>query len=395
VNRARGPQWPKPNYTPGLDYTEEQWGVLNATVIKAKAADPGIAHARPTGLSSRDRSHLLAFRRAMIAIFRTPPSKIGSRERKNFRRIAWLCRELRRAILRTADPIGNICESDVAVVMIGFAHPSLLLIWTTAKVRMRRTPIRAFFLFYTLLVTLWTQMGGEIKVSRNRRTRQLCGPLIKFIKAAANPVLGAATLRGGSLQELIEAARDNGIKPDNFSWSRRATMHLVRRLVDYTEEQWDAINAAVVKAKATHSGIARLRPAQLLFSDRRRLMALRNMYRALTGLARTPRSKVTSRERKNFRRIAWLCRELERAIGNVRERELGELMALLSRPSLHRVAFMAEAYESVYQNTAHDLGQRMRTPVGTVYTLLLELWTQIGGELRFSRNRRTRQICGR
>ena len=78
--------------------------------------------------------------------------------------------------------------------------------------------------YYFELLSLWVVIGGDLKFSRNRRNNTVKGPLISFIEAAANPVLGPAAAKRSTLPDIINLAKrimDDGRLKTTVSKLRR------------------------------------------------------------------------------------------------------------------------------------------------------------------------------
>jgi hypothetical protein len=199
-------------------YTEAQLAVIQSAVRRAAATThPVIVGRRPDGLNGKDHERLLQFASSykISRVDRTPTSTTTPKTEKNLRRISLLCGELRRTInsSRWADSprdrltnfidlLGQLAEKTAAVER----NLNLELhAWLGGRVPKSLVTPRGSY--YNSILCLWIEIGGDLKFSRQRKSKVLQGPLIEFLEAATNPVLGVEALKNTSLQSVIELTR--------------------------------------------------------------------------------------------------------------------------------------------------------------------------------------------
>jgi hypothetical protein len=213
-------------------YTKQQWALIDAAVERAaKTTHHEIQSLRPHGLTSEDRALLASFRwhyAKMASIAATPRSRPSARDLKRVRRIAWLCGELRKEL-------NNVHELEARTILTASCGEVLRLVEEYAKLTERVCweldqdhrkflTERGFFHFqekgiklkprywltplgnyYLGVLSLWIKIGGEMRYSRVQGT--LSGPLVEFVEAVANPVLGEFAYKRNSLQDILDLAR--------------------------------------------------------------------------------------------------------------------------------------------------------------------------------------------
>lgn len=57
------------------------------------------------------------------------------------------------------------------------------------------------------VLSIWTSLGGELKVSRHPRTGKIQGPLARFFRAVTIPVMGTSAPSLESLPDIVQRQR--------------------------------------------------------------------------------------------------------------------------------------------------------------------------------------------
>jgi hypothetical protein len=65
--------------------------------------------------------------------------------------------------------------------------------------------------YYFRLLSIWAELGGQLRRSVNPYTGVEGGPLIRFLQAAADPVLGPRACQASSIKHLLKEAKGLGL----------------------------------------------------------------------------------------------------------------------------------------------------------------------------------------
>jgi hypothetical protein len=74
-----------------------------------------------------------------------------------------------------------------------------------------------------MVLSIWTSLGGKLKISRNSRTGKIDGPLARFFRVVTVPVMGTLAPSLESLPDIVQRQR-------RFIASRKKTLPILQLL---------------------------------------------------------------------------------------------------------------------------------------------------------------------
>jgi hypothetical protein len=368
-------------------YTEVQLAAIQTAVHRAAmTAHPLIKELRPRGLTHNDYHLLTQFANTYLwHPTGRPRIWIASKEAKNLKRIISLCKKIHTAVGTAVRDLNN---KELVDGFTFLSNQFLVDLGRWAQVTL--TSERRLSRYLADVLGLWRSIGGEFKLCRPHEGNGR-DPLVEFLKAVATPVVGSAALK----QVLLKLIDSKKISYRTIGEADQPPHGSVKEFHVYTEVQLAAIQTAVHRAAmTTHPLIKALRPGGLTRQDNETLLRLADIYR-IERLDQMPRCTYAARSEKKLKQIVLLCKELQETIktscaGWPVNTVLTKFIAAFKQRSESK-RYKERALSGLHGGYAPKF---LLTPRGSYYHGVLCLWVAIGGDLKFSRNRKTKALQG-